>query len=546
MTCAICCESYNKVVRKSTTCPFCDFGCCVSCLKQYFLGLANEPHCMSCNRGFLREHLVKLLPKSFIENEYKRHRENVLWEREKSMLPATQARLEIDLAKQKFTDAIVVLSQERNKLFEEYNAIKFDKIPQGTHGVRYLSRTPTPEETKRLPAIMSRVHTIYVEIMKLRAQRYRVGVAMGAEDQVSDEEKERRQFVKKCPGAECNGFLSSQWKCGLCDIKVCNKCFAIKDETQEKEHECDPEEVETAKHIMERTKPCPACGTRIMKSEGCSQMFCTHCHVAFDWRTLKIVTGVIHNPHYYEWQRAMNGGEAPRNPGDVPHCENIPHIVTCGHIWRKKGIDIELSTIFRKIHQLTIHIQYQEIAALPTEYNAAHNEDVRRRYLTKSIDLARLKWYLQKREKMSAKKRELRQLYDMFVACCRDFLRQSIHEDTDDEDMDAMYGQFIALCKYFEEHSRKIHETYGGMVPKIVDLDDRYDTLTYFPKSAAGEARRTKKRTTTDADDAAEAADTTPDGVFNQDPQDLRHPRHPRHPQYLVESPSHTPIESTG
>ena len=28
---------------------------------------------------------------------------------------------------------------------------------------------------------------------------------------------ERKAFIKRCPADDCRGFLSSQWKCGLCE-----------------------------------------------------------------------------------------------------------------------------------------------------------------------------------------------------------------------------------------------------------------------------------------------------------------------------------------
>ena len=37
----------------------------------------------------------------------------------------------------------------------------------------------------------------------------------------SGEEKEKKVFIKKCPVNDCEGFLSSSWKCGVCSTWVC-------------------------------------------------------------------------------------------------------------------------------------------------------------------------------------------------------------------------------------------------------------------------------------------------------------------------------------
>lgn len=128
----------------------------------------------------------------------------------------------------------------------------------------------------------------------------------------SFEKKERKQFIMKCPGDDCRGFLSTQYKCDICKINVCPKCRAIKTE----DHECKKEDIESTELIKKETKGCPQCGVPIFKSSGCDQMWCVACKVFFSWRTGNIDTsGHYHNPDYYEEIRRL--GNTVRNPGDL-------------------------------------------------------------------------------------------------------------------------------------------------------------------------------------------------------------------------------------
>ena len=40
--------------------------------------------------------------------------------------------------------------------------------------------------------------------------------------------KSEKKFIKPCPVNDCKGFLSSAYKCGVCNIFVCSKCHEIK------------------------------------------------------------------------------------------------------------------------------------------------------------------------------------------------------------------------------------------------------------------------------------------------------------------------------
>jgi hypothetical protein len=87
---------------------------------------------------------------------------------------------------------------------------------------------------------------------------------------------------------------------------------------------------------------------------NCSQMFCISCQTPWDWNTGKVVTnGIIHNPHYYEWMK-RNGGEAPRNPADVP-CGGYPNAWELRRMPR--GLPSKSANPFFEFHRICQELQ---------------------------------------------------------------------------------------------------------------------------------------------------------------------------------------------
>ena len=121
-------------------------------------------------------------------------------------------------------------------------------------------------------------------------------------------------FKHACPKSDCKGFLSQNWTCAVCEDEVCKHCFVVM-QKDAKEHVCKESDVETVKFIKSSTKPCPNCGTGISKINGCDQMWCTICKVAFSWKRGTIEREVIHNPHYYQWMKSQKN--SIRAPNDV-------------------------------------------------------------------------------------------------------------------------------------------------------------------------------------------------------------------------------------
>ena len=112
--------------------------------------------------------------------------------------------------------------------------------------------------------------------------------------------------------------------CNTCKTIQCMDCYVnlgtfttecTSYEIEKCVHACDPNVVKTLRMIEKTSKPCPVCKERIIKNSGCNQMFCTNCHTAFDWESNQVMTGRVHNPHYFEWlNKLREKGETPPEP----------------------------------------------------------------------------------------------------------------------------------------------------------------------------------------------------------------------------------------
>ena len=80
-------------------------------------------------------------------------------------------------------------------------------------------------------------------------------------------------FVHRCADSECNGFVSSAWKCATCDKHTCAHCRELKAAHDDPLHLCNPDTVASVALLKADTKPCPNCKVPVHKTDGCDQMF---------------------------------------------------------------------------------------------------------------------------------------------------------------------------------------------------------------------------------------------------------------------------------
>ena len=275
--CEVCCETFNKSSRSKVKCNHCDLEACKQCVRTYLMDTTSTPHCMGCKNTWERDFTQKMLNKSFYTGDYRKRRKELLFEGEKARFPETMPHVE-----------------------------------------NYKNISRWEEKRKGYQKNLEELNELHYQV-RLKINKYNTKISNARSGNVT---KNARQFIKKCPVDDCEGFLSSAWKCGVCSIWVCPKCFEIKGHDKNAEHECNPDDIASAELIKQETRPCPSCGIRIYKIEGCDQMWCTGCHVAFSWRTGLRVNGPIHNPHFYQFQR-QGGGAVIQNPG-AQICGGLP------------------------------------------------------------------------------------------------------------------------------------------------------------------------------------------------------------------------------
>ena len=408
-----------------------------------------------CDKAWTRKFLVKQFTKKFINTTWKNTLETIGLEKEKALLPATQG--------------IVEQIIERERIRGEIN------------------------EVDRL------IRELYYRRSNLNTEYHRGGnVTVG---------NERRHFIRACPGENCRGFLSTQWKCGLCSQWTCPNCHVIKGPRQDSEHTCNPDDLKTAKLLDNDTKSCPKCATGIYKIEGCDQMWCTQCHTAFSWRTGRIETH-IHNPHYYEWQRRNNNGVAPRNIGDFQCGREINHYTSrtitdkIRDVYLENGYDStyrpnvtdridrpahlsrtpimdELCIKIDNILRSTIHLQRVQLPTYQVN-DVENNQELRIGFLRKQISEDEFKIKIQRANKLHQKKREIGEIIHLFIQTVTDIMyriNDSVSNKrgcTTKEERDTVYqniqnnlSEVNEIIKYTDECFEDIASTYNCKKRKI-------------------------------------------------------------------------------
>lgn len=411
--CDICANTKTKFV----VCYHCEFTSCLDCNKRYILESVEDPSCMSCKKQWSRKFLNKNFGKVFCRNDLKIHRENILFDRQKAMLPATQA------------EATERINKEKLELEKIKVGSKFD--------------IQINELTSQIRKIESEIYKIKMD--KSRAIAQLMGIVIEKKEPI------HKTIIGKC--SECRGFIMNDHKCSMCETSFCSKCM-IKKETQ---HKCLESDIETVKLMKQDTKPCPGCGANIFRVEGCYQMWCTLCHTTFCWRTGAILKEAVHNPHYFEYLRAHPELDTRRNEARE-ECRDVQaDIYNTIYLVRQFNYENyrKLNSIYENINNYNRVFQKKNV---DDEF-----KEIRIKYLMNKIDENGFKKLCQQAEKKISLYNEI---FDIKTSYYTLFCSTVIHYH------ERCFEPIKNLTKEFNEHIKDTLEIYGSTAWKTNKLEE--------------------------------------------------------------------------
>ena len=365
--CPVCADHFTKKLRYKVECFSCNYTACCKCIRQFILLDSNvEANCMNCKIPWNDKFVYEQLTPSFFLNKYRNHIKDMAVQQQLALVPTSQLDAERVLAREKLVSLrkiqiMIRIAYNKEKIgvtaqfvddFKE-NLKKFiqdeytkelqkpenERQSKSSLNKKYLKNKPVilQENIEKIDQICANTEigkkyfNLLEEIQRLKAFC-----------NITPNE-EKVSYSRPCGNNDCKGMLqSNKTLCGLCNKNTCQKCFKVYN--KDEEHECNPDDIATAKLIKSDTKYCPKCNFGITKINGCDVMFCTQCTTSFHWVTLKILTKNLHNPHYVEYLR--NNGTIQERNNLVNNCTANPVIT-----------DFDMHR-FRSIHHFCKNITY--------------------------------------------------------------------------------------------------------------------------------------------------------------------------------------------
>lgn len=465
--CSVCLDTYTSSLRKKIVCKSCDYAVCRSCICMYFMNTNKEFHCMNCNVAWSYEFMVNSVGRSYLNTKYSKARSSYLFDVELSKIPETMAIVE----RRKEQDKLIKLRDILYKKIDNYDAT-MSNLEYKCWGTKWYNL-----DIETLISNHKEYNTVKEQKETLRNQIDDLNI------RINNKPKHKtNNFIIPCSKEDCRGFLNKKYTCGVCDTSYCSKCHIKKAD----DHECKDDDVKTANYILKQTKPCPKCGTRISKVDGCDQMWCVHCHTTFSWQTGRAEHGgPIHNPHFMDFVRNGGGGGGGGEGQALHECNgNLPYQQTLIRFIRNNATDeftlncsLELVRSYYDIEQ-----KMNRIEELVTKYS--DHTDKRVDYILGNIDKESFTKYINRCDRALNRETENRYIYDLLLTVMRETIL-GIYNSHDDFDnvVKESWAKICELIEYCDKEFERLGSVFN-VIPchTYIEMDGIEPTIVLKKK----------------------------------------------------------------
>tara|TARA_B100001094_G_C18172954_1_gene796244 strand:+ start:78 stop:1424 length:1347 start_codon:yes stop_codon:yes gene_type:complete len=445
---------------------------------------------MSCKNKWDRKYLKELFPKKFLTKDMVVVKKKFLFDNERSRFPDTmpfvinylkipdmeKEVINTNKSSKDFIDKYYGFRKISSELWKKYKEINFLKDCESDPIKKEMYKKQLNDivnERRRSDSLGSEaVQQHWKEnrkSWKIKRNINRFKKALPGLNEEDVQERVKRKFVQKCQKEGCRGFLSSQWKCGICEEWTCKDCLEVIGPDKNVEHVCKKENVESAKLIKKETRSCPKCATPIFKINGCDQMFCTQCKTPFSWNTGRIATGVIHNPHFFQWQRE-NGGTGPVNPH--AHCGGLPTYWGFYRNLRQKIQSYPEMNVRKYCIVMEHFTHFQEVVLIPLRNKLQRDPDnkvLRMQYLAGEKTEKNFKTTLIKRYNRRNKEKEVLDIWTLLATVMIENINAMM--DGTVFELEERYQNCQRLRVYVNKELCSVSETYSQ---KVKTFDDKF------------------------------------------------------------------------
>jgi hypothetical protein len=493
--CVVCDDTFNKSVHAEISCRACEISCCKSCVRQYVSTSIKDAHCMNCKANWDRGFLVDNLNKSFVDGKYSETRKAVIFQREQARFPESMEyveRMKKRIFYQDMNQEIAIIRVKYQDCLRKINNVK---------------KTDEGDELINMSNYFAKLQKY---VMKIKTLEFTRNVLKKELEEQGILKKRKVTFIHACPKEDCKGFLSTAWKCGLCDNWTCPHCFELKGSMKDdpnNPHVCKEENVKSAELINKSTKNCPKCAIPIYKISGCDQMFCTECKIAFSWNTGEIDNGVIHNPHYFQIQRELaqtlnqeqlHTLENNANRDLCGPCgdDNMPNWYLYHGIIRKLESDDHVITKVQyrwafNIFRLVEHLNQAIMAPMRRECRGLQDQqDLRARYILSIISKEIFEQTLINNDAIFKRNISCLQIYDLIITIYRESINKIAVERTEASIVEAM-SHIKKITDYANRELARLSYVYS----KSIELFDfrncnfysvKFNKTTYLALANSG------------------------------------------------------------